>query len=503
MSARGDRDDRERPPRGRGERRAIGVVAIGAIVSAMGASACGSSAVPVKATPETTARDAGAVAAREASVEAGAGASAIVAGGPSREERLIAKMLKRVSEARGLSANHPVPGATLARDALIDKVKEHVAREVPPEAIRQEGLVLQLLGLVPQKFDYEAETFKLLEAQLAGYYEPSDGTMYLASDLDDDNADATLAHELVHALQDQHFDLKPHSKYVPGQSDKQAAFSALAEGDATSAMADVLVARTAKGKNALDLPEEIFVEQVLASVSSGAAAKAPHVMRTSLVAPYIYGTLFVHALRRKGGWAAVDQAWRNLPTTTEQILHVEKWRIHEAPLDVNTPGFTALGATAGATTGVSAGDGWKVSDDDSFGELGLRVAFEEWMGADDAKEAAGGWGGDRALLVENGARSAIAIHVRFDAQNGAAPDGFARRSFRLLARGIEASVGHAALKDAAFVCVDRPELGPLAVMRSGRELVITAGPAKKDASAWSAAATCAQAKKWGSEVAKP
>ena len=53
-------------------------------------------------------------------------------------------------------------------------------------------------------------------------------------------------------------------------------------------------------------------------------------MRTSLAAPYIYGTLFVHALRRRGGWDAVNRAWDDPPTTSEQILHVDKWLAHEA-----------------------------------------------------------------------------------------------------------------------------------------------------------------------------
>ena len=89
-----------------------------------------------------------------------------------------------------------------------------------------------------------------------------------------ENADATLWHELVHSLQDQHFDLKPHSKYEAGKSDEQAAFSALAEGDATSAMADVMIAGAQPGATALDLPDELFIEQVNESVSSGPAATA-------------------------------------------------------------------------------------------------------------------------------------------------------------------------------------------------------------------------------------
>jgi hypothetical protein len=407
-----------------------------------------------------------------------------------REDRLIARTLKKVSDARGLAATRGVPGVTLSREALIARVKAHVAREIPPVAIRQEGLVLQLLGFVPLDFDYEAETFKLLEAQLAGFYEPSDGTMYMAADLDDDNADATLAHELVHALQDQHYDLKPHSKYTPGQSDKAGAFSALAEGDATSAMADVLVGRAAKGKNALDLPEEMFVAQVLGSVSSGPGASAPHIMRTSLVSPYIQGTLFVHALRRSGGWAAVDRAWKDLPTTTEQILHAAKYKTHEAALDVPAPAFASLG------------EGWKLADEDTYGELGLRLAFEEWTGADEAAEDASAWGGDRGVLVTaSEGRAALAIRVRYDGADAGA-DAHVRKAFASIASGMETTVGRAraGAKDASFVCVERPKLGPLSAMRSGREVVLLVAPTRTDAGSWAAAGDCATAKKWAGEV---
>jgi hypothetical protein len=280
--------------------------------------------------------------------------------------------------------------------------------------------------------------------------------------------------------------LKPHSKYVAGQSDRLAAFSSLAEGDATSAMADVLVSRASKGKTALDLPEDVFVEQVLGSVSTGAAAKAPHIMRTSLVAPYIHGTLFVHALRRSGGWPAVDQAWRDLPTTTEQILHIEKWRAHEAELQVDPPRFASLGA------------GFKVADEDTFGELGLRLAYEEWLGPAAAREAASGWGGDRTVLLTRGDESAFAVRVRFDGAN----DALAKKAFGLIARGIEASLGHAASKTASSVCIERAEQGPLAIARDGRDLLIVAGPARSGAT-WAKTATCAIAKKWIAENTKP
>src|SRR6202021_3921174 len=120
----------------------------------------------------------------------------------------IDKMLHRVELARGIKSSKPVPGVLLDRPALIARVKDHVTRELPPEAIRNEGLALQLFGFIPTKFDYEAEEYRLLQDQLAGYYEPADGTMYMASDLGDEEAEATLADELVHALQDHRWDLE-------------------------------------------------------------------------------------------------------------------------------------------------------------------------------------------------------------------------------------------------------------------------------------------------------
>jgi hypothetical protein len=415
---------------------------------------------------------------------------------PSREERLIARMLERVSHARGLTPKKGVPGVTLGRSALIARVKSHVDKEVPHEAIIEEGLIQQLLGFIPPHFDYEAATYALLEAQLAGFYEPADGTMYMAADLDDENAFATLAHELVHALQDQYWDLAPRSKYVPGQDDKSTAFSGLAEGDATSAMADVMIGQAKPGATALDMPDELFAEQIIGGMSGGPTAEAPHVMRMALVAPYIDGTLFIHALRRKGGWAAVNRAWENPPETTEQLLHVDKWSAHEAALAVADPTFDALGP------------GWSVAEADTYGELGVRLTLGEWLGAGPAGPLAGGWGGDRAVLVKKGDAYALAWRVRYDdaqsASKARASDAYAARAFLALGPAIE-KLGRGPGKThpttpSSTVCIERRELGPLLVARHGRDIVVLAGPANVSAKGWSSAGKCDTARRWATEI---
>ncbi|HKQ71790.1 MAG TPA: hypothetical protein VJT73_20745, partial [Polyangiaceae bacterium] len=310
---------------------------------------------------------------------------------PDDAGRKVADFLSRIALVRELAPRAPVEARVLDRAKLIASVREHVAREVPPEVIRNQGELLVGFGLVPPGFDYEEGAFKLLEAQLAGFYEPHDKKMYLAGDLQDRAADATLAHELVHALQDQYYDLGTRLAYQAEANDRESALQALAEGDATSAMMDLML--SSAHRRAIDVPDEVFAAEVEASMSTSPdTAGVPRVLRASLVAPYVDGVLFVHALRRRNaaakgtaGWLAVDDAWRAPPQTTEQLLHLEKYDAHETPEVLAAPPPPSK-------------DKWVASYDDVFGEQGFRIAVEEWLPKKGAAGAAAGWAGDRAVL---------------------------------------------------------------------------------------------------------
>lgn len=447
--------------------------------------ACSSTPAPVKRPTETAAPHTSDN--TVSTIDSGDSGSA--ASADAKEDRLIARMLKKVSQVRSLAAKNPVPGKVLARSELIARVRGHIDKEVPKVAIVNEGLGLQLFGFVPTKFDYEAETYKLLEAQLAGYYEPGDKTMYMAGDLDDEAAKATLAHELVHSLQDQYWDLASKSKYLPGEDDTSEARSSLAEGDATSAMMDVLL--MGSGKTALDLPADLFTEQMLTSMSQGSTANEPHAMVASLVAPYVYGTRFINQLRQEGGWAAVDNVWGDShPLTTEQILHVEKWKTHEPAEKVADPTIAALGA------------GWAVIDSDTGGELGTRLTFAEWMDEKGAGEVARGWAGDRQVIASNGSKRAIAWRLRYDAAPSD-PNSVAKTAAKKLMAALETKLGKPTTKTKdSFICFERAERGPLALGLKNRDLIWVLGPTTTDPSGdWKSAGNCELAKKWIDELA--
>jgi hypothetical protein len=94
---------------------------------------------------------------------------------------------------------------------------------------------------------------------------------------------------------------------------------------------------------------------------------------------YRYGLEFVKVLYENGGWSAVDDAYANPPTTTEQIMHPEKYFAQEGALAVDAPQVT--------------GD-WSLVETNSFGEYFISVMLGNWISEDDAFDAAEGWGGD-------------------------------------------------------------------------------------------------------------
>lgn len=416
-----------------------------------------------------------------APIDAGPPPVASVAPSPldTKESREVARTLKRVSELRGVPATKPVPGVTLPREELVAKIKEKALREFPADAIKREGDVLKLFGFAPASFDYLANELRLLESQLEGFYEPNNGTMYLAGDLKGAEAKVTLAHELDHALQDQRWDLKPHSGYRPGESDKTMAHACLAEGDATSLMIDY--DRSKHGGTALDLDDDMLKGSMAAGMELPALKDVPNILKSGLIAPYVNGIVFINTARRKGGWALVNKVWDSPPISTEQILHFSKWESHEPPLLVSTPTAAALGA------------GWKGDDEDSYGELDLALTLQEWIPEADAKRAAEGWGGDKSAVFTNGEEIAFALHERYD------PGALKAPVYAKVLSGMKKTFGKPKIDTADTFCTEREGLGPLLITRKDRDVVLTVGPATRGTT-WSSKATCAAAKKWADEV---
>jgi hypothetical protein len=376
----------------------------------------------------------------------------------------IAAMLARVADVRQLEPKQPIDGERLARDVVAKLVMEKTEKELPRGVLEAQGEMLRGMGLIAADYDFVGGIYELIEDNLAGFYDQHVDKMFILDDLGEEAVAETLAHELVHALQDQHFNLTKMLDYSPGDSDRVTAGHALAEGDAMSAMFDLTMGDARKIS-----AKKLRIAMVASVAFSPSGNKTPRVLQASLIAPYVDGFAFVQELRTRGGWQAVNDAYKSLPASTEQLLHVDKFLAKEAPVKVTVPTLPK---------------GFAQEDQDVLGEQGTRMVFEQWATNAAAAEAAAGWGGDRFAigsksLAGGGKAWASAWRIRFD------DIGEANEAAKLMQ------------KKHPNGCRVRKDIGPFAWRQRGLDLVIVAGPFAKAADGTlSTAANCVDAGIW-------
>lgn len=303
---------------------------------------------------------------------------------------------QQVEQLRGLTAKHPVAPRLMDEAALGAYVDRSLAA-VPADRIEASDALLKALGLLPPDASLGADFKELFTTQVAGFYDPDTKELYVVSKAGGLGPveKVTFAHEFTHALQDQTFPNFGGDEFqgatsgiiraADGNSDRSLGELALIEGDPTLVM-------TYWAQQHLS-PTDLIA--LIAASSDPETARIltemPPILRETLMFPYTNGIQFVLQHQLEGGWPAVDELYSKPPASTEQVLHPEKYGL-DAPVTVTLP--TDLAARMGT--------GWTKVQEDTLGELQLRVWLESaggpaWTATADA--AAAGWGGDRIELV--------------------------------------------------------------------------------------------------------
>jgi len=290
-------------------------------------------------------------------------------------------VLKETSEIRELSILRAVKSGAQSRSEIERMIIKNLDTDTTPQEMHASEVLLKSFGLAPPEFAYRSFLIKLLTEQVAGYYDPKAQQFYLADWIEIDGQKPVMAHELTHALQDQHFNLKRFEKWQKGEADAELAAHALIEGDATLAMTQYLEKHPMIALAFIRSSQELSAEQF---------KQAPRALRESLLFPYQEGSLWAAHIYKRGGWAMVSKAFAKLPQSTEQILHADKYFAYEAPVKLTLPNFTP-----------ALGPGWKRIDNDVNGEWGYYLALDEYLNdLTVSKRAAAGWGGDRFAIYE-------------------------------------------------------------------------------------------------------
>jgi hypothetical protein len=322
-------------------------------------------------------------------------------GAAARNAALIAAtndVLKETSQIRQLPILRPVQSSAQSRAEIERMVINNLDRNTTPAQIHALEVTLKKLGLAPADFEFRALMIRLLTEQVAGYYDPKTQQFHLADWINIDGQKPIMAHELTHALQDQHFNLRRFEHWPRGDSDAELAAHALIEGDATLVMSHYVANNPLR---ALEFLKSLGTT----GMATEELDKAPRALRESLLFSYQEGLGWTRTVYRYHGWKGVSDGFRTLPQSTEQILHPEKYFVHEAPVKVELFDIERLLNTGKRLSTAHRSlptDRWRRVDFDVNGEWNFYLILDQFLKSSvESHQAAAGWGGDRYAVYEN------------------------------------------------------------------------------------------------------
>lgn len=253
---------------------------------------------------------------------------------------------------------------------------------------------------------------EVYEEQILGFYDEHSHAIHIRKSALGKKSDveiaSVLAHEMMHSLQTQHFPFPDLAK-EPNE-DVRLAQNAVLEGDAMLVMVAYLARKNripvtrALVRAALATTEREFERYSRARGGQEVLDQAPPLIRERLTFPYLYGLSFIGALYRAGGFELVNRVYQHPPTTTEQVLHPEKYLAGEGAVPVEEPKLLP---------GFERVTGGRV------GELQIRTILSYCLPPERATKAAAGWGGDAYVIATRQKTGALFWATAWDDENEA------------------------------------------------------------------------------------
>jgi hypothetical protein len=299
------------------------------------------------------------------------------------------QLLERQAEAeavRELKFKKPPAYKQIKRDAIVPFLEKALRDRYGEGELDNLLAAYEKLGLIKSAEGLAQSLVVAYAGQVIAFYDEDTHFVYVIEDLPMPALVQRIAelHELVHALQDQHFDLTSLPLDVPYQTDRTNAAMALAEGDATLATLEYAA------KHARATLRDVLR---IAFWSFEPDSTTPYLFRREARFVYFDGLSFARVLYADGGWEALNKAYAHPPTSTEQVLHARRKYLEER--DEPTP--IALPDCADAL-----GAGWKLVAQDTLGELYTQVLFRQHLSFARAGKPSRGWDGDRLHFYRSG-----------------------------------------------------------------------------------------------------
>ena len=297
------------------------------------------------------------------------------------------EVLTQMSQITGLQLRSPVKKTLRSRE----QIRAYVIREMnedkePAERYASEKSA-EALGLIPKDFDFDTFMVDLLTEQIAGLYDPKAQEFYIADWIPIADQRMVMAHELTHALQDQHFKIEDWVKAARPNDDAELARESVLEGSAMAAMIDYLLLD--KGLSIKDVPD-IDPSMMLGDLDdTPTMKKAPPFLRDSLIFPYMAGLSFSAAILKPNGWSAMPRVFAKPPVSSQQIMHPALYKAGKTPAAVSLPAIDKL-----------LGPEYAKLEDNILGEFGWKEVLQQFLDEKRATPLAAAWEGDRYVVFE-------------------------------------------------------------------------------------------------------
>jgi len=400
--------------------------------------------------------------------------------------RSVNQILSFASDDTQLQIRHEVKKRLITREQVEKYILEKFKDGKDVKRMQREEIVLKKFGLLDRDFQLQSFLVSLLKEQIAGYYDNKTKTVNLLDWVPPEEQKLVMAHELTHALQDQHTDL---DKWEPEDPDtisrnvtednqrleideRDTARDAVLEGQAMAVYVDYTLKPA--GKSLMTSPDVMRTpkEDSDTTDSSPVMARAPLLLQQSLLFPYHDGLGFEQRLLKdKGARYAFAGVLDRPPSTSYEIMNP---RAYER-------GVTVPLLRMPDVHGLLEAD-YQPYDIGVMGELDVRILTELFGGPEEAAMLTPQWNGGLYYAVqsrkartaeEQAATSSVALLYLSSWRSEAAATEFAKLYGRELNKKYSGVVRDPASESTSTEQVYSGSEGPVLIVRQGKQVFVS------------------------------